>query len=141
MRSEDPTVYSTESGRMCPKCGRALDHCVCKKQVTSSRRDGTTQGGSVPKGDGIPRGDGIPPKDGVVRIFRDSKSRKGKTVTLVTGIPLKDEALKALASEFKRQLGSGGAVKDGVIEIQGDHREVLLEELKKRGYKVKLAGG
>jgi translation initiation factor 1 len=117
MRSENPTVYSTESGRVCPKCGRPVDHCICKK--TTSR----TQG------------------DGIVRIQRDSKSRKGKTVTLVTGVPLNDEALHTLASELKRQVGSGGAVKDGVIEIQGDHREVLLEEFKKRGYKVKLAGG
>jgi translation initiation factor 1 len=117
MRINNPTVYSTESGRMCPKCGRSLEHCICKKQA------------SRPQGDGI------------VRIFRDSKSRKGKTVTLITGVPLNDEALKTLASELKRQVGSGGAVKDGVIEIQGDHREVLLEDLKKRGYKVKLAGG
>jgi len=117
MRGQDPTVYSTESGRICPKCGRPLDHCVCKKQV------------SRPQGDGI------------VRIQRDSKSRKGKTVTLITGISLDDEALRSLASELKRLCGSGGAVKEGVIEIQGDHREVLFEEIKKRGFKVKLAGG
>jgi translation initiation factor 1 len=79
--------------------------------------------------------------DGVVRIQRDSKSRKGKTVTLITGVALNDEALHTLASELKRLCGSGGAVKDGVIEIQGDHRETLLEVFKKRGYKVKLAGG
>ena len=103
MRSENPTVYSTESGRMCPKCGRPLEHCVCKKQATTR-----------------------PQGDGVVRIFRDSKSRKGKTVTLITGMALNDAALKALASELKRLVGSGGAVTDGVIEIQGDHRDTLL---------------
>ena len=117
MRRENPTVYSTQTGRICPKCGRPVDSCICKKQP------------SHPQGDGI------------VRIQRDSKSRKGKTVTLITGIALNDEALHTLASELKRLCGSGGAVKEGVIEIQGDHRETLLEVLNKRGFKAKLAGG
>ncbi len=117
MRDENPTVYSTSSGRMCPKCGRPVDSCVCQK----------TQ--SPVKG------------DGVVRIFRDSKKRKGKTVTLITGIPLNGQTLHSLHSDLKRLCGSGGSIKDGNLEIQGDHRDTILVELKKRGFTVKLAGG
>lgn len=117
MRSENPTVYSTESGRICPKCGKPLADCVCKK--------------SAPR----------PAGDGVVRVSRESKGRKGKTVTLVTGLPLADAALQQLASELKRQCGTGGTVKDGVIEIQGDHRDAIFEILKKHSFNVKKAGG
>lgn len=117
MRDHNPTVYSTEWGRMCPRCGNPVDACTCKQQ--SSR----------------PRGDGI------VRVSRSSKGRKGKTVTIVTGVPLDDEGLKELLKELKRQCGSGGTVKDGVIEIQGDHRDRVFEVLQKREYKVKMAGG
>jgi translation initiation factor 1 len=117
MRSDHPTVYSTESGRVCPKCGRPALQCICGKK--SAR----------------PRG------DGVVRIQRDSKGRKGKTVTLISGVPLNDEGLHALLTELKRKCGSGGALKDGVLEIQGDHRDTLFEDLKQRGFTVKKAGG
>ena len=116
MRKENPTVYSTESGRLCPKCGRPVAECVCRKSE------------SHPAGDGI------------VRVQRESKGRKGKTVTLVTGVPLGEEALHALASDLKRLCGSGGAVKDRVIIIQGDHRDVLVGELKKHGFTVKKVG-
>jgi translation initiation factor 1 len=116
MREENPTVYSTSSGRMCPKCGNPIARCTCRKA-------------SQPKGDGI------------VRIFRDSKSRKGKTVTLITGIPRQEEELRELLGELKRMCGSGGSLKSGNLEIQGDHRDVLLAELKKRGFTVRLAGG
>ena len=117
MRSENPTVYSTDKGRMCPKCGRPTVACTCKK--------------AVPHQSG----------DGVVRIFRDARGRKGKTVTLITGLVLSEGDLHSLLSDLKRMVGSGGALKDGAIEIQGDHREVIQAELKKRGYTVKLAGG
>ena len=116
MRSENPTVYSTESGRMCPKCGKPVTGCVCKKAAQ-------------------------PGGDGVMRVLRDSKGRKGKTVTLVTGAALDEETLRALLSDLKRMCGSGGTIKDGAIEIQGDHREVVYEELKKRRFVVKKAGG
>lgn len=116
VRTENPTVYSTESGRICPKCGRSpLAECVCKKPAR-------------------------PVGDGIVRVQRESKGRKGKTVTLVTGVLLGDEGLHTLLSDLKRLFGSGGALKDGVLEIQGDHREPLVEELKKRGFKVKKVG-
>ena len=79
--------------------------------------------------------------DGIVRIRREKKGRKGKTVTTVTGVPLAPDALRDLAKDLKRRCGSGGALKEGVIEIQGDHRDTLRGELEDRGFQVKLAGG
>jgi translation initiation factor 1 len=116
MRSEDPTVYSTETGRICPKCGRPEAKCVCKQPVAR------------------PRGDGI------VRVARESKGRKGKPVTLVSGLVLAEDALRDLLSDLKRLCGAGGTLKDGILEIQGDHRDTLVAELKKRGLTVKKAG-
>ena len=116
MKNDNPTVYSTELGRVCPKCGKPVADCVCKKQTQ-------------------PRGDGI------VQVQRESKGRKGKTVTLITGVPLGNETLRILLSDLKRLCGSGGTVKDGVLEIQGDHRDKVFDELKKRGYTVKKSGG
>jgi translation initiation factor 1 len=77
--------------------------------------------------------------DGIVRVSRETSGRRGKTVTIVRGIPLGD--LAAVASDLKRQCGSGGAAKDGVIEIQGDHRAKVVARLESQGYRVKLAGG
>jgi translation initiation factor 1 len=77
----------------------------------------------------------------VVRVRREVKGRRGKTVTTISGVPLPSDALRSLATELKRRCGTGGSAKDGVIEIQGDHREVLVAELEARGYTVKLAGG
>jgi translation initiation factor 1 len=112
-RNENPTVYSTETGRICPTCGRPVSACTCKKKST------------LPKGDGI------------VRVQIESKGRGGKSVSLIAGLALNEEDLKKLASDLKRICGSGGAVKDGVIEIQGDHRDTLVDALKKNGYKAK----
>ena len=106
-------VYSTAHGRMCPTCAKPIAECVCKKKKA------------------------IPEGDGVVRVGRETKGRKGKGVTVITGVPLHETELKELAKQLKARCGAGGTVKDGVIEIQGDHREVLLEELRKRGWKVK----
>jgi translation initiation factor 1 len=117
MRDENRTVYSTEWGRMCPNCGQPTEDCTCKQRTTRPQGDGT------------------------VRVSRESKGRKGKTVTIVTGVPLDDEALRGLLAELKRMCGSGGTLKEGVIEIQGDHRDKLAGELVKRGFKVKIAGG
>lgn len=108
-------VYSTAQGRMCPQCGKPAAQCVCRKAVAKG--------------------------DGNVRVGRETKGRKGAGVTVVSGIPLADEALKALAKELKTRCGSGGTVKDGVIEIQGEHRDVVLDELAKRGFKAKRSGG
>lgn len=110
-------VYSSESGRICPECSRPVAECVCRQNR------------------------GAPTGDGTVRIRRETKGRGGKTVTVVAGLPLDEAGIKALAGELKRRCGSGGTVSDGVVEIQGDHRELLLAELSRRGYRVKLAGG
>jgi len=111
------TVYSTEHGRMCPACGKPIAECVCRQKK------------AVPEGDGI------------VRVGRETKGRKGKGVTVITGVPLDEMELKELGKQLKAKCGAGGTVRDGVIEIQGDHRDVLLEELRKRGWPVKRAGG
>lgn len=109
-------VYSTDTGRYCPICSNPVDECVCKKQT-------------------------IPAGDGIVRVRRETKGRGGKTVTAITGVPLVDDELKELVAVLKRRCGTGGTLKDGVIEIQGEHVELLMEELSKRGFKVKKSGG
>lgn len=76
-----------------------------------------------------------------MRVRREVKGRGGKTVTAIDGVGLAEDALRELAGELKRRCGTGGSVKDGVIEIQGDHRDVLVAELEARGYSVKRAGG
>jgi translation initiation factor 1 len=82
-----------------------------------------------------------PSADSVVRLHRESKGRGGKGVTLITGVPLDEDGLKNLAKELKQFCGTGGTVKDGVIEIQGEQREKLKPFLEKKGFKVKIAGG
>src|SRR5262245_23917149 len=81
------------------------------------------------------------PDDGIIRITRDRSGRNGKVVTMIHGLRARGEALEALASELRRRCGAGGTVKDGVVEIQGDHRERVAGYLRARGYTVKLAGG
>jgi translation initiation factor 1 len=103
-------VYSTDSGRMCPTCRQPVAACVCAKQ---------------------PR---APVGNGVVRVSRESKGRGGKTVTLVRGLPLDDEALAALGKRLRSACGTGGTVKDGVIEVQGDHAERVIALLQAEGF-------
>jgi translation initiation factor 1 len=79
--------------------------------------------------------------DGIVRVRRETGGRGGKTVTAVHGIAAPEAKLKELAGELKRLCGTGGTVKDGIIEIQGDHRDKIVAGLVERGYEVKLAGG
>ena len=81
------------------------------------------------------------PNDGFVRLFREKGGRGGKTVTVIRGLPDRGDALEARAAELKRLCGAGGTLKDGVIEIQGDHRERVADRLRGLGYRVKLAGG
>jgi translation initiation factor 1 len=114
--SHSGSVYSTEVGRVCPGCGTAKDQCACTA-------------------------DTLPEGDGIVRIQRETKGRKGKGVTLIMGVLLAPNELKKLAKELKQKCGVGGAVKEGVIEIQGDVRDQLFEEMKQRGFTVKKAGG
>jgi len=117
-RRRSGVVYSSEHGRMCPACGKPVASCACKKQQKAA-----------------------PSAASVVRVGRETKGRKGKGVTVVTGVPLSGDALDALGSQLKRLCGSGGTVRDGVIEIQGDHRDLLVAELAKRGWTVKRSGG
>ena len=110
-------VYSTTTGRMCPNCGKAVAACNCK-QVKS-----------------------IPKSDGIIRIARETKGRGGKCVNVITGLGLAPAELEILCTQLKKRCGTGGTVKEGSIEIQGEHRDTLLAELTKRGYNVKKAGG
>jgi translation initiation factor 1 len=82
-----------------------------------------------------------PPADGTVRLRRETKGRGGGTVIVISGIPLPETELKELAGALKKRCGCGGTVKNGIIEIQGDHRDALLLELQSRGYRAKPAGG
>lgn len=111
-------VYSTDQGRLCPDCNKPTANCICKQQQASKVVG-----------------------DGVVRIHRETKGRKGKGVSLVKGIPLAEPALKKLAKELKQRCSTGGTLKDGVIEIQGDHRQTLQKLLTEKGYQVKISGG
>jgi len=83
----------------------------------------------------------LPPQQQTVYLHRDSKGRGGKTVTVVKKLVLSEDDLKELAKKLKQVCGSGGTVKDGEIEIQGEHRDKIAETLIKLGYKVKIAGG
>jgi translation initiation factor 1 len=111
-------VYSTDRGRFAPAPPRA----------TSPSRGPGASASRVPD-------------DGVVRLFRDRGGRNGKTVTVIRGLPERGGALEARAAELKRLCGAGGGVKDGAVEIQGDHRERVAARLRELGYTVKLAGG
>ena len=82
-----------------------------------------------------------PKGDGIVRVGRETKGRKGKGMTVVTGVPLHPEGIRGLAKQLKQKCGTGGTVKDGKIEIQGDHRDLLVAELQAMGYTVKRSGG
>ena len=112
-----PRVYSTEQGRLCPECSEAIAQCRCKQQAA------------------------IPESDGIVRLQRQTKGRKGKGVTLITGLALPDKELKQLAKTLKQRCSTGGAVKNGIIEIQGDQRSLLQPLLQDRGFTVKISGG
>jgi translation initiation factor 1 len=111
-------VYSTDGGRMCPECRQPVSTCACKAKASAA-----------------------PIGDGVVRVSRQSKGRGGKTVTLVKGLALEPVALALLGKQLRTACGSGGTVKDGVIEIQGDHCDLLIDALAKHGHPAKRAGG
>ncbi|TDI47059.1 MAG: hypothetical protein E2P00_01740 [Acidobacteria bacterium] len=80
-------------------------------------------------------------KSGAVRVGRETRGRRGKGVTVITGLPLSAVEIKNLARQFKQKCGSGGTVRDGVIEIQGDHRDMLVELLTAMGWSAKRSGG
>lgn len=110
-------VYSTAHGKMCPECVQPITKCACRAPQSAR-----------------PQGTGV-------RIGRQTQGRKGKGVTVITGLRLSDEQLQTLMRELKARCGAGGTVKDGVIEIQGDHRDRLVDELKRRGWDPKRSGG
>lgn len=110
-------VYSTESGTTCPKCNKPLKKCVCKQKKIQPKRDG------------------------IVRVSRETKGRKGKGVTIITGLPLTLDQIADVAKQLKQKCGSGGTVKEAVIEIQGEHRDTIVEELSRQGFTVKRSGG
>ena len=109
-------VYSTETGRMCPGCRQPAAACVCKAKA-------------------------LPKTDGVARVSRSTKGRGGKTVTLINGLALDEPGLIQLGKQLKAACGSGGTVKDGVIEVQGDHCETVMQALLKQGHTAKRTGG
>lgn len=109
-------VYSTDGGRHCPGCKEPINDCTCN-------REGALLG------------------DGHVRVSRESKGRGGKTVTVISGLPLTAAQLKESAKQLKQACGVGGAVKGGMIEIQGDQQEKVLQWLAAQGYKAKRSGG
>ena len=112
-------VYSSGMGRMCPGCRRPIAQCVCKST----------------------RGKPVRADAGTVRVGRQTQGRAGKGVTVISGLALDELQLAALAAELKRRCGSGGTVKDGSIEIQGEHRDTVLAELARRGIAAKRSGG
>ena len=109
-------VYSTDAGRMCPACRQSIAQCLCNAQV-------------------------LPKTDGVVRVSLQTKGRGGKSVTLVKGLPLGALELAALAKQLRMACGTGGTVKDGVVEVQGDHVATVMAVLQKQNYVVKRSGG
>ena len=109
-------VYSTETGRMCPDCRNALAECTCKAKAA-------------------------PAGDGNVRVMLQTKGRGGKAVTLVKGLALTADELNALGKQLRSACGSGGTIKDSVLEVQGDHCDRIIAELQSRGFKPKRAGG
>ena len=113
-------VSSTATGRICPKYQSPISACKCKKKRPE------------PKFQSKP--------DGILRIRREVKERKGKTVTTISGFDLDDKALNLLSKQLKQHCGTGGSDKDGVVIIQGDHREAIKSLLEGQGYTVKLAG-
>ena len=112
-------VFSTERGKLCPKCQQPLTACICQNLAATK----------------------IPEGDGTIRIRRETKGRKGAGVTLLCDICLNQNDLKVLAKDLKKKCGSGGSIKDGRIELQGDVREQAKNILEKKGFRVKICGG
>ncbi len=126
MRRGDRTVYSSEKGRICPHCGLPSRRCQCRANPRTASASSRVSNAEA---------------DGIVRVGRTSRGRGGKTVTVVSGLQLPPTELRDLAKALKRRCGTGGAIKDENIEIQGDQRDTVIEELEERGLRVKRTGG
>lgn len=116
MKSRSPTgglVYCTDLGRTCPRCRQALAQCACARSAPAA------------------------PTDGLARISRETKGRGGKAVTVVRGLALDAAALQSLARQLKAACGSGGTVKDGAIEVQGDHGQAVARLLAAQGQRLR----
>jgi translation initiation factor 1 len=117
-REEYREVYSTDKGAICSGCSEPISSCKCgalRKQLIKG--------------------------DGDIKVRRENKGRAGKTVTTISGVAMNTPQLKQLLSDLKRLAGGGGAEKDGVLELQGDHCETVIKELTRRGLRAKRAGG
>jgi translation initiation factor 1 len=115
-------VYSTGLGTLCPNCRRAVRECVCPENAPGAA-SGAARGSTA------------------VRVGRETKGRAGKGVSVIIGLPLSQAELEALAGELKKRCGSGGTVRAGAIEIQGDHRDALVAALVDLGWPAKKSGG
>jgi translation initiation factor 1 len=123
MSSTDRPVFVTGLGRIptCRRCGEPVERCRCRERGAESGRPGV-------------------PRDGWVRVARESKGRNGKPVTLVHGLPEAGADLAALAKTLKQLCATGGTAADGVIVLQGEHREKVQAKLSSLGFKVKRVG-
>ncbi|NUM33972.1 MAG: stress response translation initiation inhibitor YciH [Candidatus Brocadiae bacterium] len=111
--SSNTTVYTTDHGKMCSRCNQAIDLCICKKNST-------------------------PKTEGIIKIMRETQGRKGKVVTKIIGICLDDLELQEFAKTCKKRYATGGSIHDGIIELQGDQREKLKQDLEKKGWKFRI---
>ncbi len=111
-------MYSTDGGRMCPLCRQPIGACLCNAKPIS-----------------------VDKRDAIVRVSRETKGRGGKSVTLIRGVPVQPTDLAKLGKQLRTACGAGGAVKDGVLEVQGDHVERVMGLLTERGWVVKRVGG
>ena len=115
-KTQGGLVYSTEGGRMCPACRMPVAQCACA-QVKAVAAAG-----------------------GIIRVSRETKVRAGKGVTVIRGLALEPAALNELGKRLKAACGAGGTVKDGAIEIQGDHRDAVIESLARQGWAARRSG-
>lgn len=115
--SDTQKVYSSRLGRLCPTCEKPIADCHCKA--------------SKP----------MPTGDGIVRVRKELKGRNGKPMITIAGLLLSENELQAIAKTLKQKFATGGSVKNGIIEIQGDKRDEIVVELKKKGFTVKISGG
>mgnify|MGYP002397952114 CR=1 FL=1 len=114
---------------------------MTNKTVWSSESGDLRKKDLTPNPSPTKRGESLPPQQQMIYLHRESSGRGGKAVSLVKGLILSEDDLKTLAKKLKQECGTGGTIKDGIIEIQGEHRQKISEILIKLGYKVKIAGG